>query len=177
MLHSIRMVKLTLRVGKESQQCNAIAMWTLDIVMNISYQDIYWPVFVLACCDGDHCFVTPKNYWDKHWSVSSFFLSNYILCSSYRSAKWNISSIKLNCLIPAPISGHKVFIPMVVVLITSPKWCIVEAPIEVGVGEQIVNNSEWVAEPHSEVLHLPWWRVCTLLALIIKIEMVPRCIT
>ena len=126
---------LTLWVSEKAQQCDAIAMGPSDIIMNISNRDIERPGFVLPSCDRDGSFVTTENNQNKCWSMAQWLLCNHILWVSWRSVKWKELVNLTHSLLPGPISRHKVFILVIIVLIMLLKWCVIKSPIEIRVGK------------------------------------------
>ena len=112
-----------------------IGKLSYDIVMNISNRDIERPVFVLPSCNRDGSFVTTENNQNKCWSMAQWLLFNHILWVSWRSVKWKQLVDLMHSLLLGPISRHKVFILVIVVLIALLKQCIIESPIKIRVGK------------------------------------------
>ena len=58
-------------------------MRSLDIIMDIPNGAIQRPVCAVASYDWDHCFIAPKDHWDKHRSFIHRIPSKIILYDKY----------------------------------------------------------------------------------------------
>jgi hypothetical protein len=77
-------IRHTFGNSKESEEHNAIAMCSSDVVMYVANRKIYGPVFIMYCSYRYSSFVTAENNRAEDGAVSFRILSNDILCDKYQ---------------------------------------------------------------------------------------------
>jgi hypothetical protein len=98
---------LTFRNGKKTEEHNAIAMRSLDVVMYVADRKTYWPVFIMSCCYGYRSFVPAENNGGNNGAMSFGILSNDILYDKYQCQIKEMVATTY-CLCPSPISRHEI---------------------------------------------------------------------
>ena len=43
--------------SKKTKKHNAVAMSTTNVIMDVAYRQVYWPVLILASTNGDGSFI------------------------------------------------------------------------------------------------------------------------
>jgi len=113
-------------------------MGTPWYIWDISQWNINWVVLLMSNSNRDHCFIASHYNWDKHGTMSSKFLFNYIL-------KIDISHVSTDdnatyCLFECLKTRHKIGVNPLIIAVEFHVRDVAEIAIKFGCGKQLFND-------------------------------------
>ena len=95
-----------------------------NVIVNQPFRYIQWVIFIVACSNWDCGFVASEHNRTKGRTMGSQVLCYFVLFQAHLiSTQVNIYHYFTYCLLPWPISWHKIWILSLIILIAYILWC------------------------------------------------------